>query len=212
MGGGRDPHLTATPSSLPSPPRGPSGGGSATLSMAYAGAQFTGSLLEAMAGKKGAGGALLQRTHCTEVISVEVPRASAVVWQIKGERREGRGAFMQWVTPITAFCTPLSHYAMPRVVGEDQDRQGFAPGIPRAPPPAVVECCYTENSLTDASFFSLPTTLGPNGAEEPLCYLKYHNAASLSAFEKANYTQDLPPPPHPSFALPFSGVSTSVEG
>ncbi len=65
--------------------------------------------------------------------------------------------------------------------------------IAGALPLAVVECCYTENSLTDAAFFSLPTTLGPNGAEEPLCYLKYHNATSLTAFEKANYAWGLPP-------------------
>jgi len=79
------------------------GGGSATLSMAFAGAQFTASLLRGLAGEKD-----------------------------------------------------------------------------------VIECCFTENSLTGASFFSTPTVLGPNGAEKLLPY------GTLSEFEKANFDAMLP--------------------
>ena len=79
------------------------GAGSATLSMAYAGARFTESLLKGMSGQKG-----------------------------------------------------------------------------------IVECCYTENSITDAAFFATPTTLGPNGAEE------VHGYGTLSAFEQANFDAMMP--------------------
>lgn len=50
----------------------------------------------------------------------------------------------------------------------------------------IVECCYTENSVTDAAFFATPTTLGPNGAEEA------HGFGTLSAFEQANFDSMLP--------------------
>jgi len=50
----------------------------------------------------------------------------------------------------------------------------------------IVECCYTENTITDAAFFATPTTLGPNGVEE------VHHYGALSAFEQANFDAMLP--------------------
>ena len=40
--------------------------------------------------------------------------------------------------------------------------------------------------MTDASFFALPTTLGPNGAEE------VHKFGTLSDFEQANFDEMVP--------------------
>jgi len=40
--------------------------------------------------------------------------------------------------------------------------------------------------VTDASFFALPTTLGPNGAEE------VHKFGTLSDFEQANFDEMVP--------------------
>eukprot|EP00296_Roombia_truncata_P007952 JP446411.1.p1 GENE.JP446411.1~~JP446411.1.p1 ORF type:complete len:330 (+),score=176.89 JP446411.1:42-1031(+) len=79
------------------------GGGSATLSMAYAGFRFTDRLLDALAGKSG-----------------------------------------------------------------------------------VVECTFTENSITPAKFFSTPTKLGKDGAEEALPFGK------LSAYEQEMFDKMLP--------------------
>jgi malate dehydrogenase len=45
----------------------------------------------------------------------------------------------------------------------------------------VVECTFTENKVSDASFFSTPTRLGKNGVEEHLSFGK------LSNFEQETY-------------------------
>lgn len=50
----------------------------------------------------------------------------------------------------------------------------------------IVECCYTENDVTDASFFSVPTTLGPNGAEA------VHKFGAISDFEQEGLDAMLP--------------------
>ena len=50
----------------------------------------------------------------------------------------------------------------------------------------IVECCYTENNVTEASFFATPTTLGPNGAESVT------SLPELSAFEQEGLDSMLP--------------------
>lgn len=50
----------------------------------------------------------------------------------------------------------------------------------------VIECSFTENSVTNLPFFSTPVTLGPNGVE------KVHEFGALSAMEQENLSSMLP--------------------
>jgi len=50
----------------------------------------------------------------------------------------------------------------------------------------IKACTYVENSVTDASFFATPCTLGKGGVEE------IHQFSSLSATEQQNFDSMLP--------------------